>query len=63
MMDILWRFLITSACFLYSRREFQGQGCYQPRGIEVSILYRNAVWALQAGNLGEALTCKHYTCK
>ena len=61
--DILWRFLTTSACFLYSSREFQGQGWNQPRGIEVSNLYRNAVWALQAGNSGEALTFKHYTHK
>ena len=29
----------------------------------MSILYRNAVWALQAGNPGEALTFKHYTHK
>ena len=61
--DILWRFLTTSACFLYSSRDFQGQGWFQPGGIEVSNLYRNAVWALQAGNSGEALTFKHYTHK
>ena len=60
---LLLRFLDTSACFLYFFREFQGQGWNQPRGIEVSNLYRNAVWALQAGNSGEALTFKHYTHK
>ena len=61
--DILWRFLTTSACFPNESREFQGQGWNQPGGIEVSILYRNAVWALQAGICGEALAFKHYTHK
>ena len=61
--DILWRFSNTSACFLYSCREFQGQGWYQPREIEVSILYRNAVWALQAGKFKGSIGFNHYTRK
>ena len=43
------RFSNTSARLLCFCREVQGQGWNQPREIEVSILYRNAVWALQAG--------------
>ena len=40
-----------------------GPWLIQPRGIEVSFLYRNAGWALQAGICWEALTFKHYTRK
>ena len=40
-----------------------GPWLIQPRGIEVSFLYRNAGWALQAGICWEALAFKHYTRK
>ena len=40
-----------------------GPWLIQPRGIEVSFLYRNAGWALQAGICREALAFNHYTRK